>query len=149
MDISDFKNIIWDYTRKINESTNNIIYPICDKCGLTMLQVRILVELCADEAHTIGSLGASMNIAGANMSAMCKKLEKMGLLKRYRDKNDERVVKVALTEKGNDIVIHVDRVLSEKILKNIGDETEETFNNIIIGLKKLNDLLQKISSNEN
>jgi len=144
MNISEFKNIIWDYTRKINENTNSIFNPICDKYGLTILQVRILMELYRYDFHTIGSLAEGICVAGTNISAMCKKLENMGLLKRVRDQNDERVVKVALTDKGNGIILELDRFLDEKISRNIGDEAEEFLEDIIIGLKKLNELLEKI-----
>ncbi|KPU45190.1 organic hydroperoxide resistance transcriptional regulator [Oxobacter pfennigii] len=146
MNISEFKNIIWDYTRKINENTNKIFSPLCEQYGLTMLQVRILMELYKYESHSIGSLAEGIYVAGANISSMCKKLEHMDLLKRVRNQQDERVVTVALTQKGNEIVSRMDKFLNEKILQNIDEKAEETFDDIISGIKKLNDLMQNIVS---
>lgn len=148
MNVSEFKDIIWDYTRKINENTNNIFNPVCEEYGLTMMQVRILMELYKCESHTIGSLAEGTCAAGTNISAMCKKLENMGLLERFRDKSDERVVKVALTEKGDGIVLGINSFFNVKISENIGEEMEESFDDIIRGLQKLNDLLQKIVSDK-
>jgi len=146
MNVSEFKNIIWDYSRKINENTNNILNPICEQYGLTMLQVRILMELYRYSPHTIGSLAEGIYVAGANISAMCKKLENKGLVKRVRDKIDERVVRVGLTKQGNEIVSKMDRLLSERISQSVGSDTEEVLEDIIVGLKKFNELLKNIAS---
>lgn len=148
MDVSDFKSIILEYTRKISENTHNVFSPICEQYGLTMLQVRILAELYQNESHTIGSLADRINIAGANISAMCKKLGNKGFLERVRDPNDERVVKVALTEKGNRIMVEIDKALDEKIAQYISNEPKETLEDIFVGLRKLNDLLLRMSSVE-
>ncbi len=145
MNVSDFKNIMWDYTRKISESMNNAFCPVCVQYELTMLQVRILVELYRYGSHTVGSLADSTSIAGANVSAMCKKLEGRGLLERLRNHDDERVVKIALTQMGRGIVLEIDTSLNEKFLQQMEGESEETFDDIILGLEKLDTLLQRIS----
>jgi DNA-binding MarR family transcriptional regulator len=145
MNVSDFKNIMWDYTRKISESMSNAFCPVCEHYGLTMLQVRILVELYRCDSHTVGSLADSTSVAGANVSAMCKKLEGRGLLERLRNQDDERVVKIALTQMGQGIVLEIDTSLNEKFLQQMEGESEETLDDIILGLKKLDTLLQKIS----
>lgn len=145
MDISEFRNAIFDYTRKINEYMNNIFSCICEEHGLTMLQAVILMELYKYESVTIGNLAENTCIAGTNISGMCKKLEKIGLVKRVRDQQDERVVKVFLTQEGNDIAQNIDSFFNDKILQNVDDEMEETFEDIINGVQKLCDLMQKIN----
>jgi DNA-binding MarR family transcriptional regulator len=138
---SEFKNIVWDNLRKINENTSRIFDPVCEKYGLTTLQISILMELSNNESHTIGSLAECACIAGANISAMCKKLESMGLLKRVRDKNDERVVKVTLSEKGSMIILEIDKLFNDRISQNMDDEALEALDDIVNGLQKLNNLL--------
>lgn len=145
MNVCDFKNIIWNYTRKISESMNNAFCPICEENGLTMMQVRILSNLYKNESHTIGSLAESTGAAGANISAMCKKLEGKDLLKRERDQYDERIVTVALTQKGREIAIKIDTALNEKFLSSIDGESEETLDEIISGLQKLSIILEKVN----
>jgi DNA-binding MarR family transcriptional regulator len=146
MKISDFKNAIWDYTRKISENANNAFNPICEQYGLTMMQVRILVQLYQYGPHTVGTLADSMSAAGTNISSMCKRLESKALLKRVRDQYDERVVKVTLTKTGEDVVLEIDKILNEKISQQLIGESEETFDVIILGLQKLNTLLERISN---
>lgn len=146
MNVSEFKDKIWDYTRLISENSNQVFSPIVEQYGLTMLQVRILLELHRNDWHSIGSLADSINIAGANISAMCKKLENKGLLERVRDQSDERVVKVTITQKGSQTVSEIEQRLNEKFLQIINSETEENLRDIVIGMEKLNNLLVKIQS---
>ena len=144
MDANNFKNILWSYTRQINERTSNLIITLCDHHGITTLQGRILIEIEQHGSHTIGSLASRLHIAGTNISTMCKKLEGIGLIIRVRDEEDERVVKVALSEKGKTVVDEVNQELIEKISNSIQGETEQTLHEIINGLKKLNTLLEKM-----
>ena len=104
------------------------------------------MELYKNKDHNIGSLADGISIAGANISAMCKKLEKKGLVVRIRDQNDERVVKVYLAKKGQDIAAQIDQAFDEKISRYVGDELGETLEDIITGLEKLNELFQKMNS---
>ncbi|MDM5326118.1 MarR family transcriptional regulator [Neobacillus sp. CF12] len=144
MDVIEFKNIIWSYTRQINERTNNLINTLCDHHGITTLQGRILLEIQQHGSHTIGSLASRLHIAGTNISTMCKKLESKGFIVRVRDEGDERVVKVALSEKGNSVVEEINQGLIEKISLSIQGETDDSLKDIINGLNKLNKLLEKM-----
>jgi DNA-binding MarR family transcriptional regulator len=143
----EFKKVVWGYTRKIADNMDCIFSPVGDEYGLTMLQIRILMELHHYGSHTIGSLADSICVAGTNISAMCKKLEAQGLLKRVRSQEDERVVKVILTEPGKKTVQKIDEAFNDRILQGLSNEAEESFNDIIVGLQKLNDILQRINRN--
>jgi MarR family transcriptional regulator, organic hydroperoxide resistance regulator len=144
MDVTDFKNILWNNTRKINEKTNGLINTLCEHHGITTLQGRILIEIHHHGSHTIGSLASRLNIAGTNASTMCKKLESQGFLERVRDEADERVVKVALSEKGISVVEEINQELIEKISNAIQGESDQNLNEIINGLNKLIEMLEKM-----
>lgn len=144
MNVHEFKNIFWDYTRKISENTHILISSFCEEYKLTALQVRILVAIKQHSGATIGSLAETMQVAGTNMSTMCKKLEQKGLIQRTRDPEDERVVKVELTKEGEQIVKHIDQTFTKKISQYIHKEDPEVAQQIITGLKKMNELVEKI-----
>ncbi|MEA4847772.1 MAG: MarR family transcriptional regulator [Clostridiaceae bacterium] len=147
MEVAEFKNIVFDYTRKINENMNNVFSPAIENCGLTMMQTRILMELHHGESHTIGSLAESICSADANISAMCKRLESQGFIERIRNRKDERIVCVVLTKQGKETVSEIEKMFSEKISDYLEGE-EETFDNIILGLQKLNEMLIRIRNIE-
>jgi DNA-binding MarR family transcriptional regulator len=148
MELDHFKNLIWDYTRKIAEGSNCAFSPLAEKHGLTMMQVRILMGLKEYEYHTVGSLSEGIGVAGANISAMCKKLETLGLIERIRNQADERVVKIVLTKQGQDIVLDINNNLMERISRCFENESEETLQGIITGLQMLNNLFHKMCETE-
>lgn len=143
MEISVFKYLVWDYTRKINEQMNSVLNFLGAKYRLSALQLRILMELQQNGSHTVGSLANSVAVAGTNISTMCKKLENLGLLHRVRDRADERVVRIELTEQGSRIVDEIDQVL-EQILEDNDQETKESFTAVIYAMEKLKFLLNKL-----
>ncbi|CEG25489.1 MarR family winged helix-turn-helix transcriptional regulator [Bacillus sp. B-jedd] len=142
MNVNEFKTLFWDYSRKISDHTSILVNSVCEQHGLTMLQIRILVEIKQQKYHTIGSLASRLNLAQANVSTMCKKLEGKGFLERVRDQGDERVVKVILSPNGNQAVEEVDQVLINRISASLEEKEEEAFEEIIRGLKKLHELLE-------
>lgn len=144
MEVMDFNNTIWNLFRDISLKKDSVFRPMYDKYGLTSMQVRILKDV-REQEQTIGSLGKSLCVAGANISAMCRKLEKEGFLNRVRDKSDERVVKVHLSEKGENAVLDIEALLTKKFNVCLKNESTENINDIIQGLQKLNLLLQQIN----
>ena len=90
--------------------------PISEQYGLTHMQMRILMELwSAEDSPTIGQLGRTLGMTSGNMSSMCKRLEQEGFLLRVRDLQDERMVKIALSEKGRDTVRAIEPPCRRKI----------------------------------
>ncbi|MBP1743728.1 MAG: hypothetical protein H6Q58_706 [Firmicutes bacterium] len=144
METDEFKRIIIGYTKKIADSTDMAFNSVGSRHGITMIQIRLLMELHSSERHTVGSLAGGTCMAGANISSMCKKLEQQGFLLKRRDPKDERVVLLKLTEKGEKTITEIDGYINERIARCMADENEETFTAIINGMEKLNSLLQCI-----
>ena len=146
MDLLEFKCLIWDLLRDISENTNQLLAPLYEKYGLTVLQVQLLLVIDQNEEETIGNLSRVMTMKSGNTSVMCKNLEKQQLVNRFRDKDDERVVKVSLTPTGKEIIKDINNYLNKKYHKYLHNETDEDLNDIVNGLNKLNNLLIKISN---
>ena len=144
MNIAEFKKVIFSYSRKINESMNIAFSFLGEKYGITLLQLRLLMEINHCGSHTIGSLADAVNMAGANISTMCKKLEKQGLVRRIRDQVDERVVRIELTDFGKKSMTEIDHYLNEKLNNILANQAEETFEMITAGMDKINSLLLKL-----
>lgn len=78
--------------------------PFCVENGITPLQLNLLVTLHFEGPETVTGLARLNCMAGANNSAMCKRLENEGLVLRRRAREDERQVQVSLTQQGSEIV---------------------------------------------
>ena len=146
MDLVEFKCLIWDLLRDISENTNQLLAPLYEKYELTVMQVQLLLVIDQSGEETIGNLSRVMTMKSGNTSVMCKNLERQDLINRFRDTEDERVVKVSLTQSGQEVVRDINNYLSQKQNQYLKNETDEDLQDIVNGLNKLNNLLLKISN---
>lgn len=92
--------------------------PFLDKFNLTYTQYIAMLVLWEDEKSTVKDIGKRLHLDSGTLTPLLKKIESMGLITRYRDVNDDRVVIVELTEKGRllkDDVTEVPREVACKI----------------------------------
>ena len=74
--------------------------PVLDALGLTYPQYLAMVALWAEDGQTVGGLGDRLFLESSTLTPLLKRLEAAGLVKRARCAEDERQVRVSLTEKG-------------------------------------------------
>ena len=74
--------------------------PFLDKFNLTYTQYIAMLVLWEDEKSTVRDIGKRLHLDSGTLTPLLKKIESMGLIKRHRDVNDDRVVIVELTEQG-------------------------------------------------
>ena len=74
--------------------------PLLKPLGLTYTQYIVMLELWEKEKVKVGELGHRLYLDCGTLTPMLKKMEESGWLTRCRCKVDERVVYVALTDKG-------------------------------------------------
>lgn len=82
--------------------------PVLDQYNLTYTQYIVMLVLWEDEKLTVKQIGQRLHLDSGTLTPVLKKLEAMGLIIKYRDKEDDRVVIVELTEKA--------RALKEEII---------------------------------
>ena len=74
--------------------------PYLEKARLTYPRYLVMLVLWENDGISIGELGERLFLDSGTLSPLLKKLEADNLVKRYRDAQDERVVKVKLTPHG-------------------------------------------------
>ncbi|WP_174874126.1 MarR family winged helix-turn-helix transcriptional regulator [Vogesella oryzae] len=72
--------------------------------GISGAQAWLLVELRDNGSLKAGELAARMSIKPATLSNMLLRLEELGYLQRQRNAQDMRVVEVALSDAGRELV---------------------------------------------
>ena len=77
--------------------------PMLERLGLTYTQYITLVVLWEQDNQTVGSLGEKLFLESNTLTPILKKLEAMGYLKRQRDPEDERQVRISLTDAGRQL----------------------------------------------
>lgn len=74
--------------------------PLLDKHGLTYTQYIAMLVMWEHEKIGFKELGKKLHLDSGTLTPVVKKLEAMELVIKYRNKEDDRVVTVELTEKG-------------------------------------------------
>ena len=74
--------------------------PYLKPLGLTYTHYIVFMVLWEKDCVTVGEIGKRLYLDNGTLSPVLKKLENEGYIERRRFKDDERVVKIILTEKG-------------------------------------------------
>jgi DNA-binding MarR family transcriptional regulator len=80
---------------------SRVYKPLLEKLGVTYPQYLVLVALWAKNDQTVGSLGEMLFLESSTLTPLLKRLERLEFLTRSRDPEDERQVRIRLTEKGS------------------------------------------------
>ena len=74
--------------------------PLLKPLGLTYTQYLVFLVLWEEDGLKVGDLGGRLLLDSGTLTPLLKKLEEKGLLTRRRCEEDERVVRVFLTDEG-------------------------------------------------
>src|SRR5579872_4933276 len=70
------------------------------RAEITPEQYWLLCYLHRRGSMSVSKLAELLGVTGSSITTACKRLEKAGLVKRERQSDDERMVRVTLTEQG-------------------------------------------------
>ncbi|MBL8955900.1 MAG: MarR family transcriptional regulator [Myxococcaceae bacterium] len=89
--------------------------PLLEPLGLTYLQYLVLLVLWEEDGVPVRHLGERLSLDSATLTPLLKNLENDGVVTRARDEADQRVVRIALTEKGRGL-----KAKARKVPKEVG-----------------------------
>ncbi len=84
-----------------SHATTQAYREVLKPWNLTYPQYLALVVLATGE-HTVSELGDALSLDSGTLSPLLRRLEARGLVARRRDGDDERVVRVSLTDAGRE-----------------------------------------------
>ena len=91
--------------------------PLLDPLGLTYPQYLVLASLAQEDGQGMGQLGAQLRLESNTLTPMLNRMEGAGWIARNRDPDDDRKVRVRLTEAGRALAAsaaHVPRAFAKK-----------------------------------
>ena len=74
--------------------------PLLDDIGLTYPQYLVMLVLWEQDGITVSELGERLYLDSGTLTPLLKRLEASGHIRRTRDAQDERRVRIALTPQG-------------------------------------------------
>lgn len=112
--------------------------PVLSKYNLTYTQYVTMLAMWELEKAPFKEVAKKLYLDSGTLTPVLKKLESMGLVNKYRYKNDDRMVIVELTQKAIDLKDDIKKVPDEMYCKINGLEVDE-----LIKLKKSLDKMLK------
>lgn len=89
-----------------------------DKLGLTYTQYITMMVLWEHKKVNVKDLGAELFLDSGTLTPLLKSLEQKGYIERERDKGDERILNVTITESGEalkDQVVSLPKIVANSI----------------------------------
>jgi DNA-binding MarR family transcriptional regulator len=86
-----------------NLAYSRVYKPVLDALGLTYTQYVTIICLWEQDNQTVKGLSQKLFLEPSTLTPVLKRLEGMGYVQRERDKEDERSVRVSLTDPGRQL----------------------------------------------
>lgn len=74
--------------------------PLLEPLGLTYPQYLVMAVLWEKDDQPVGEIGEKLLLESSTLTPLLKRLETAGMVRRPRDRDDERVVRIQLTSEG-------------------------------------------------
>lgn len=103
---------------------NRVYKPLLDKLGITYPQYLVLSALWEEDGRSIGAIANRLDLEPSTITPLVKRLEAAGFVSRVRALEDERSVRVSLTERGR-ALSEESRCLGETLFYRSGMEAKE------------------------
>lgn len=89
--------------------------------GLTHPQYEVLAQIAGEEGIPLTRIGEKLLVTGGNITGIVDRLERDGLVKRKRDKEDRRIIRAFFTAKGKRLYQQASPAYDRFLKKAFGD----------------------------
>ena len=104
---------------------------------LSLVHLHVLTVLDVDGAIPMRVLADSLDVSQASATGIVDRMEQRGLVTRQRDDADRRVVRVALTEEGRDMVNGMAADRREKLATVLDDLSDDELGGFLAGARAM------------
>lgn len=84
--------------------------PILAKLGVTYPQYLVLLALWEKDSRAVKEIADLLQLDHGTLTPLLRRMERSGLITRTRVATDARVVKVALTPRGDELRVHANKI---------------------------------------
>lgn len=144
MNIDDLRREFFIVACDMQKLLHDTVAPACQRQGLTLQQMHVLVELMNVPDQTLSQLSERAGILRTNFSSVCRKLEEQGFVERRQSARDRRAFELRTTAEGRAVLARIDADVQQRYSEAFDSEPQETFDAILTGFKALASFAQKL-----
>lgn len=113
--------------------------PLLDKLNLTYTQYLVMLVLWEDNRISVKNLGNRLHLDSGTLTPLLKKLQDLNLITKSRSKEDDRIVIIELTKKGEELKEEA-KDIPTKILCELNADKDK----VLIIKNQLDELLENL-----
>lgn len=102
----------WELLAQVSQAYRTLSDNFMDRIGMHRAQASLLCRLFVSNGLTQSEIAEQLSVQGATITNILQRLEEAGLVTRQRDSEDNRLVRVYLTEAGR----QKERAITEQFL---------------------------------
>ncbi len=103
----------WELLAQFAQAYRNLSDTFMDQIAMHRAQATVLCKLFDQDGITQSELAQQLSVQGATVTDMLQRMEEAGLVSRRRDSDDNRLVRVCLTNTGRE----KERFITEQFMK--------------------------------
>jgi DNA-binding MarR family transcriptional regulator len=103
----------WELLAQVCQAYRALSDEFMDRIAMHRAQATLLCRLYVHEGLTQSEIGDQLAVQGATITSILQRMEEAGLVTRRRDMDDNRLVRVNLTDAGR----QKERAITEQFLK--------------------------------
>jgi DNA-binding MarR family transcriptional regulator len=103
----------WELVALVCQAYRSLSDSFFDRIGMHRAQAKVLCRLYVQDGMTQSEIGEQLSVQGATVTNMLQRMEETGLITRRRDPDDNRLVRVYLSEAGRENEL----IITEQFLK--------------------------------
>src|SRR5829696_1373253 len=103
----------WELLAQLSQAYRGLSDTFMDQIGMHRAQATLLCRLFVQDGMTQSEIAEQLSVQGATVTNMLQRMEETGLVTRRRDPDDNRLVRVYLTDVGR----KQERAITEQFMR--------------------------------
>lgn len=129
---------------KVLEMAQNNQDKCCSDLSIPPSHMRVIFYLVHYNSSPISQIAENLKISKPNMTPIIDNLINYGLVNRYNDPNDRRILRIELTKKANDLLIYFRIAFCNFFKEKISTLSEDDITILDNSISNLINILKKI-----
>jgi DNA-binding MarR family transcriptional regulator len=104
---------------------------------VSLVHLQVLMLLDGEGPHAMHALADALDVSQASATGIVDRMEQRGLVDRVRDEDDRRVIRVALTQSGRQLIAKMATERRERLSQVLAELTDVELEGFLLGSQAL------------
>ena len=126
------------------QNNSDIMKAYFEECPMDPSHAKVILYLMTSNSSSISQIASNLGILKSNMTPIIDRLVEHGLVNKFPDPKDRRILRVELTDKAFKLFDAVKAILKESLVKKLSNLSEEELTLLDEHTLKLSEIVKKL-----